>query len=418
MGVFLYLDLIPGRIDKQAWADVYEESLKLIGAYPFASLTYNEIDGCQRFIYSSSVEYKKDDPQGRHWQVVGDLVSKKTAEPFELYYDLDYYLVRCNRKTEDILLDLAREQPAGSVFCNETEYLDYHFPLLAIAMLIETRFPYYAVVGGDLSLGDAQRAKRWAEPILGYPLAIPVLLDPDKAVERLQAGFSKNEALEKARDLCIDLTEPGFVATVLKYAEPAYAEKWFLGKLSFYSLTSMLREWLRIKPDLDKLLCLLTELDLKPTNLFEELFGTGVFCPPEVFNRLANIYDLNFDERFVVDYYLEQDSALAVLERYFPWDAAKLEERFEAESTKFIDSLVSYKETIQWYNRFTGMILAHDDEIYLNYTDKTQLNVEQQQMLDSVFAVVKGNYKRIRDKRLFNLGAAISFGITDNLKCI
>lgn len=82
MGVFLYLDLIPGRIDKQAWAGVYEESLKLIGAYPFASLTYNEIDGCQRFIYSSSVEYKKDDPQRRHWQVVGDLVSKKTAEPF------------------------------------------------------------------------------------------------------------------------------------------------------------------------------------------------------------------------------------------------------------------------------------------------------------------------------------------------
>ena len=98
MGVFLYLDLIPGGINKRAWAGAYEESLKLIGAYPFASLTCNEIDGCQRLIYGSSVEYKKDDPQGRHWQVVGDLVSKKTAEPFELYYDLDYYLVRCNRR--------------------------------------------------------------------------------------------------------------------------------------------------------------------------------------------------------------------------------------------------------------------------------------------------------------------------------
>jgi hypothetical protein len=135
MGIMIRLDIMPDEIEKGAWESCFEETLELIKAYPFATLKEEVKNG--QGLTLKKTEEEIFDWQGRkerYWKISGDLETRQLGESFILYKNLDTY----------------RMAPNKSVFYDKTQGLPYHIPMLAIASLIESRFPFYASVTGDI----------------------------------------------------------------------------------------------------------------------------------------------------------------------------------------------------------------------------------------------------------------------------
>ncbi|MGG3772953.1 hypothetical protein [Heyndrickxia faecalis] len=89
------------------------------------------------------------------------------------------------------------------MFYDKTQGLPYHIPLLAIAALIESRFPKYSCVYGDITKEQAQKAVNWANSILKNPIYLPVLVDPPRLLDRLKGIHDDEKRLQAFIDLAI-----------------------------------------------------------------------------------------------------------------------------------------------------------------------------------------------------------------------
>src|SRR5690625_7613342 len=99
-----------------------------------------------------------------------------TAESVKLVKDLKFYR---HKRTDDVYDDILVEQIVHEtdsgwelyekrdfgemqVFDGKTQGYRHHVHLLAIACLIESRFPEHASVYGDISIGQMEKAVEWA----------------------------------------------------------------------------------------------------------------------------------------------------------------------------------------------------------------------------------------------------------------
>src|SRR5690625_6679937 len=94
------------------------------------------------------------------------------AESFGLFRDIEIYRNGKNdhENCDDILAELINNKvyynqehqqiPVNSidVFNNKTQGFPHHIYLLGIACLIESRFPKYAAIEGDVSIGQMKKA--------------------------------------------------------------------------------------------------------------------------------------------------------------------------------------------------------------------------------------------------------------------
>lgn len=212
MGIYIGLEIIPNKINKEDWQKVFEETLQLICSYPFATLITEDIDGYKRIVLDRT-EWKYVNGYGRqekYWKINGDLESKETGESFTLYSNLDRYSnLREERVKEDILLSFAEDDRHGGreVFYSKTQGKPFHIPLLAIAALIESRFPTCACVYGDISREQAQKAVDWANSVLDKPINLPIRVNPEKLLERLQVIEIEEKRLGALYDLCVGANE-------------------------------------------------------------------------------------------------------------------------------------------------------------------------------------------------------------------
>ncbi|WP_019155435.1 hypothetical protein [Robertmurraya massiliosenegalensis] len=205
MGVYLGLEIVSDYINQDEWEKVFEETLILIQAYPFATLSVEQMDDYKQLVLEPTKEQRLVvyGETERYWQINGDLESKETGESFNLSSNIDKYSKRKEDiQEEDILLYQLRnsERGASKVFYSKTQGLPYHIPLLAIAALIESRFPQYACVYGDITKEQAQKAVEWANTKLDLdkPINLPVRVDTSKLLERLKIIDSKEKQLWKA----------------------------------------------------------------------------------------------------------------------------------------------------------------------------------------------------------------------------
>lgn len=178
MGIHIYLHIQPQRIDELAWARVYDDLLYFLRAYPDGLIGLRRRGMSDGVFYSRDLEVDADDPGRRHLTVCGDMKSKKTGEGFELYQSLYPAGIRRTRShakpDDDILLSYREHQwRARQVFGSKTQGCPYHLAILAIAMLMENRFPSAAVVSGDIDAAQAARAAQWVHAALGKELRLP-----------------------------------------------------------------------------------------------------------------------------------------------------------------------------------------------------------------------------------------------------
>jgi len=217
MGVYIRLSIIPDAINIDAWERVYEESLELINAYLFLDrIVDTEIYGCNWVYTDRTKERPLEGYDGLlGWYTFGDCVTHNYAEAFSLLRDLDYYRKIQKRRCEHVNAnDRGGDGDCYKSICNEilcslynwsgndmnnrittnvtdifdskTQGYPYHQYILAIACLIESRFPKYAAVHGDISKGQMQSAIDWANGILKKPIQITDRADNERLLKRIK----------------------------------------------------------------------------------------------------------------------------------------------------------------------------------------------------------------------------------------
>lgn len=212
MGIYIGLDIIPNQINQKDWQMVFEETLQLIQAYPFATLNVDSVNGFKRFVLERTERQNVEEYglEAEYWKINGDLESKETGESFTLFSSLDRYSgFKEERLKEDILLYYIEDGGNGAreIFYSKTQGKDYHTYLLAIAALIESRFPKFACVYGDISKDQAQESVSWANSILEKPIDLPVRVNPPELLERLGVIGIEEKQLEALYGLSISASD-------------------------------------------------------------------------------------------------------------------------------------------------------------------------------------------------------------------
>jgi len=208
MGVFVQLYIVPGRIDPGAWAEMYDQTLEIIRKYPgtpAAGMNQEDLGFCTRLVYTRNLEHDVHLPDQRRWVVVGDMRSGTMAEDFTLYRDLSHYQRSQGPadKVREILAELCTRERAhvSTVFNSKTQGCPYHYSMLAVGMLIESRFSPYACVTGDINRDQAERVIREAGHLAGTPLRTPVCTVAEELLTRLAPFSQVKEHLNNASTL-------------------------------------------------------------------------------------------------------------------------------------------------------------------------------------------------------------------------
>lgn len=185
MGISLVLEIIPEKIDKKEWENVYEETLKLINEYPFAMLKNDKAYGIDRFVLDETVELGDED---KYWEICGDLETKERAETFRFYRDLDYYMKwRKNIEVSDDIISIhLNNDIAPRVFSEKTQGKNYHHYILGIGALIESRFEGAAILYGDFDRKQAEISIDWVNNILDTTIELPILVDYKRLYDKLK----------------------------------------------------------------------------------------------------------------------------------------------------------------------------------------------------------------------------------------
>jgi len=203
MGVYIYLNILPDKIGEKEWENVYEESLKLIQAYSFMDSSVDVETYGIPWRYAHCAEEKEMETDfnetSKGWHVFGDYRTMLGAESFQLFKEIKLYRKQNNNEEcADIVADLINTQVfyseknmqvpviSSNVFGNKTQGLPHHIHLLAIACLIESRFPKFAALWGDVSIGQMKKAIDWANSILVNPIHLTERANNEKMLERIR----------------------------------------------------------------------------------------------------------------------------------------------------------------------------------------------------------------------------------------
>lgn len=202
MGVHIHLE-VSKSVTKEEWAKVYEESLELVKAFPFAERGTIEYVGEKVACLVPTAEREKISRFGRSetvyngWWASGDY---ETLCEGEDYY-LPKYIVEQQAEPEknagDAFLgalpaycdgydDNPVSQHTYSLWGAKTQGEPYHMYLLAVACMIESRLGQKAFVYGDITKGQCEEAVEMANRHLQNPITVPARCDMDRWFHRVE----------------------------------------------------------------------------------------------------------------------------------------------------------------------------------------------------------------------------------------
>jgi hypothetical protein len=298
MGVYIELKINPDIIKSDQWEKVYIESLGLIKAYDFMMFENQDRYGIEISVMRKAEERYKEDSSNRHWRVCGDLISKKWAEGFSVYFDLNRYINRFHTETsaKDILFDYVEESSnIFTVFSGKTQGYPYHLNILAIACLFESRFKGAALVRGDISREQAEIAVKWANGILEEQIKIPICVDENELIKRIKDEYKGVEAVKLYNRLIIEEAKY-FSATLFENYDYNDIKSWFREQLIHYTSPSQLGaiemyiEWLNCNMQIEELYNIVCINEDGPNfdviDFVKALCSTWIFIPIEDFKYL------------------------------------------------------------------------------------------------------------------------------------
>ena len=197
MGLFIHTRIIPTMASSE-WESAWQQTCKILRNYPvpLMALKWVETTDGTRVMYSRQAVVQED-----HWRVEGDATSRRMGETFILHRQLEEY--RDSTYAPSIFANLDTSRPfieanGRTIFDSKTQGYPFHEAMLAVAMLLEHRFPNLCHIWGDFSLAQAVRVRGWLCELLDEPVPLPRCLDAARLWNSLEGHGLEGESLVKA----------------------------------------------------------------------------------------------------------------------------------------------------------------------------------------------------------------------------
>lgn len=426
MGVHIYLDIIPQRIDARVWAELYAETLVLLRSHPtvLMGLGTRSVAGIRLAMYTREIEHHPDQPARRYWCVSGDFTSRRTGETFTMYRDLQHYAPAGKVKFEDILLhDPGEEGEATGVFSAKTQGEPYHIAILAAAMMVESRLPQQAIVSGEIDREQARAAQAWAQEVLKCKLALPVRVDIPALYQRLSAQLSGRELLNRFDDLLLAAPDEK-MAACCRYFERELLDRWLSERLaalpSVHSLGAieLFIRWLNVTGDLESL-CRLACLHEQgprsdPLEFAQALAATWIMVKPEArafldcldrpagtidtpITLIGSVFlDLEAAGRHIRRH-LELDEIERIFTGVFPGYAVAMMDAMREQTEQIQARLDKLREPL--VKRFQDLEQRGNGapDTWVHYKDLDELSADRQIEIKSIAYLVRSSLRSLQD---------------------
>lgn len=245
MGLFINIYLNPKGISQQEWEDVYQESLILLRKFPAPLMRkkIEEVGSKTRAVYTTDLVYDADTPD-EFWITIGDLTSYQRAEDFRLYRNLEKQCIDWKTQNE---LDVIWAEPGClnyvngngiNLFGGKTQGYPYHLAILAVAILLEIRFPEKCYLIGDIEYTQVEQMSSWVHSILDTPLITPLCMDGERLYNRLSMIYDNPRDTIKRFQALFSGSDDEQFAVLLRYADKTAVFDVFIEELSQYSSLS------------------------------------------------------------------------------------------------------------------------------------------------------------------------------------
>lgn len=209
MGLFINLFVNSCNISTEQWQSVYDESLVLLQHFPAKLSRFDTeiINGQKRYHYTTELIMYKGAPNEK-WQVDGDIVSDKHAESFSLPRHLNARYAKEDARDVLWVRDDSLHYIGGygyELFDRKTQGYPYHLAILAVGILVESRFSGKAYVTGDINTEQAEMMTSWCNTILNKTVEKPVCCVAQRLFQRLNKIYSDDRLLiERFTTLSMD----------------------------------------------------------------------------------------------------------------------------------------------------------------------------------------------------------------------
>lgn len=414
MGIFVKLNILPQQIDSKAWQECYEKTIKFLEDPTVAAMGIQRqnIYSMERRVFSRKIEHEIEDPTKRFWNVLGDFKTKERAESFILHYDIHYYLSDRLKHSEDTnILTSFLDHKTISVFSDKTQGYSYHIPMLAVAMLIEDRFPNAAIVSGDIDKEQAIDAQKLLKQVLNQFIKLPIVVDSEVLYNRLLKQFPEQNIIGSFLD--IHRGDISFAyQTILKHSGKEELRQWMMADLKrYYSDPTQLGaidymiQWLNATQDLETL-CQMACLDPDGPQYSPVEFTSGLVSTWISIDRNSRTPQVKMDSvsnQFLSAFqdlagfkgrnnntHLPQDQVLSILNKLFPTDFEQIREIFEKKSKR-----VNRELNQMWKQYDTPRIETENitDDSVTSEPDDQDLDKKMIQHIARIFKKTQDNFR-------------------------
>lgn len=418
MGTYVGLSLLPEGVSQLQWGKVYEESLELLNAFPFADIKEKNYFGLTIPVF---VQAKERVEPKKFWQFCGDLNSKKYGETFKLYKEISVYKKSIESDGRKDILFENQEQHIVRIFDSKTQGHEYHLYILAIAMLIESRLPKYALVSGNIDYKQCVKAKEWADMHLSTPIDLPVRVDAERLLPRFSLINNDIDKIEVLDKWLIADQEKKFEIIFNLFSRESFVQ-WFLRILRSYSspvqigALKFMIYYLNIVEDLKGLIYLACKHEDGPkfqsSDMIKAIARTWICLPQEhfsfmkAFNKVEGhpeiverqfgmmMLDLRFSGREIKTH-IPLDEVAANLENHFPDFGGSIEQTLIDEISLIEGELQIFHEQVKPSLEISDasteskMYLADGDAFLYFNNDNILLTEDQELQLRAIAYSIK-----------------------------
>ena len=211
MGLYIHLSVNFRGITKDAWEAAWLESLDILKKFPLPLFRYDveTKKGKERHVYSRNLILDAETAE-ECWHLEGDLLSRQTAETFDLYRHLEAYTKESGQHACYDHSVFKTDEPAYSCSSNglqiwdsKTQGFPYHLAVLAVGIMLENRFPENCYIYGDIKEQQVTEVLRWLETTYNEEYAKPICFDASRLYKKLHLVYApdRQATIERFADL-------------------------------------------------------------------------------------------------------------------------------------------------------------------------------------------------------------------------
>ena len=247
MGIYIYGEIAPTKIDKKSWEKTYEDTLKIVSYGQLAECEFKYINGMRVPCVVPTVE------KNGCWSATGDMMAGKCIEKYSLYRDISHY-TGTDMDIQNPALELLYKRATKNrdlndmfkpYFCNKTQGNDPHMILLSIACVITNDFPNAAIVHGDITHAQCVKACEIASEVLGRVINLPLQYDFERLYSALiNEGYTDYDLFKRFYSIYSGWADKSYIEFIHKNFPEECFISYYKEKINSWSLDIVAKEWL------------------------------------------------------------------------------------------------------------------------------------------------------------------------------